>query len=220
MRYLSKQNAGGQAKQGGFTIIELLIATAVFSVVLLVITEGIIQFNRVYYGGITQSQTQNAARNILENISQAIQFSGGTVTPTPGTNPTKSYRFCVGSTRYRYKLGHELSNSPTGSQTHHALLMDTPNGGCKNSGTVASINTAGATGTELLSPNMRLSRLSVTEIGTTNSWIVDVKVVYGDDDLFSHPTRSNAVCHFGWAGAQFCAASELSTTVEQRVIAN
>lgn len=218
-----RQPSSGKTRGGGFTIIELLIATTVFSVILLLIAEGILQFNAAFYKGVTQSNTQNVARSVLENISQAIQFNGGTVTNTPGSNPNTSYYFCIDNTRYRYLLGDEISSNPTGSQTHHALLMDTPTR-CNPGKTIQTINKSSATGTELLDPNMRLSKLSVSKIGNTDLYSVDVRVAYGGDAFLYSPSGNtlgaaapDATCHANWVGVQFCATAELNTVVEQRI---
>jgi prepilin-type N-terminal cleavage/methylation domain-containing protein len=202
-------------RSDGFTIVELLIATAVFSVVLLIATSGLLQVTRTYYKGVTESNTQNAARNIVNAVSQAIQFDGGTVQPTNGGTAKTTYDFCVGSTRFRYYLGSELSSNPNSAQTYHALLEDSA-AGCTSGTDGSSINSASASGTEFLSPNMRLSKFVVTSL-SNNLYQVSVTVAYGDDDLFGTPTASNPVCQGILAGTQFCAVSQITTTVLKRV---
>ena len=61
-------------KQNGFTIVELLIASAVFSFVILGASVAIIQISRLYYKGIIVSNTQTSAKAILDSITQAIQY--------------------------------------------------------------------------------------------------------------------------------------------------
>lgn len=201
-------------KASGFTIVELLIATLIFSVILLIVTSGILQVTRTYYKGVTEANTQTTARNIINAIGQAIQFDGGVIQPTAGSTPNTSYAFCVGNTRFRYILGSELATAPSGTQTYHVLLED--NAASCAAGPTASINAAGATGTELLSPRMRLANLSVVSLGN-NLYQVTVKVVYGDDDLLANPTTPAAACQGVEAGTQFCSSSQLSTTVLKRV---
>ena len=220
---------GKTRAQSGFTVIELLIATAVFSVVLLLVAEGILSFNNVYYKGITQSNTQNAARSVLENISQAIQFSGGAVT-SPITANGSSKGFCIGGQRYSYLLGQELVDSGTlgTDQAHHVLVQDSPNGGCggTNAQDVASlpVNLTANEGVELLSQHMRLAKLTVSQLSGTDLYQVEVRVAYGDNAFLYSPSGNalgpvapDATCHADWAGAQFCATAELSTVVEQRI---
>jgi len=200
----------------GFTVVELLIATLVFSVILLIVTSGILQITRTYYKGVTESNTQTVARNVINTISQAIQFDGGIIQPTTGTAPGTSYAFCIGSVRFRYVLGSELSPSATGTQTHNALLED-DSPGCAAGPTADIKNLSLSAGTkELLSTNMRLSVLSVTSLGN-NLYNVSARVVYGDDDLLTNPAAANAACQGFQAGTQFCSVSQLSTTVLKRV---
>ena len=203
----------------GFTIIELLVATLVFSVVLLLIAVGVLQFNHAYYSGITQTNTQDTARSILEQISQDIQFSGDQIT-SPIANGGTEQGFCIGSDRYSYRLGWQLvDTAPNVSmhQTSHALVKDSP-GLCGGMSAQNFSNPLTAGSKELLGPNMRLSKLSVTQVpGTTNLYTVDVRVVYGDDDLLTSPaTGSGTTCQVV-SGAQFCAVSELSTVVQKRI---
>ncbi|HEY8999430.1 MAG TPA: prepilin-type N-terminal cleavage/methylation domain-containing protein [Candidatus Saccharimonadales bacterium] len=205
----------------GFTIVELMIATAVFSVVLLLATSGLLQITRTYYKGVTEANTQNTARTIIGTVAQAIQFDGGTVQPTNGSNPRTTYDFCVGNTRFRYYLGSELMTSPTSVQTYHALLQDSA-AGCTSGADGSSINSSSVSCTtatncsELVSPNMRLSQFSVTSLGS-NLYQIKVTVVYGDDDLLDSPTSTSPNCLGVEAGTQFCAVSKISTTVLKRV---
>jgi prepilin-type N-terminal cleavage/methylation domain-containing protein len=228
----SKKSLGSR----GFTIIELSIATLVFSIILIVVTAGIIQFTNQYYKGLTASSTQTTARAISDAITQDIQFSPATTnsvteTPTPGS-VSPPYAFCAGGHLYSYQLGKQVSKSGTGTQNKvfHALVEDTNppvsacGGGTPTAESLSSQTLTGAnspsTEREMLDPNMRLADLSVKNTVGTNLYVVTVRVVYGDDDLLTNssndPTAANAVCK-GQAGSQFCATSELTTTVQKRL---
>lgn len=210
----------------GFTIIELMVATMVFSVVLLLITLGVIRFNQAYYRGLTQSSTQNAARSIMENIAQAIQFSGDQVTSPIGTSGSgASVGFCIGNQRYSYLLGWQLVDGGVDvskHQTNHAAVMDM-SGNCSGLN-AQNMQGSGVTGTELLSPKMRVAKLNVSPVaGSNRLYKIIIRVVYGDDDLLISPSGASpaaiapdATCK-GGAGSQFCAASELSTIVQKRI---
>jgi prepilin-type N-terminal cleavage/methylation domain-containing protein len=201
----------------GFTIMELLIATMVFGVVLLVVSTAILQFTRVYYKGITESKVQEAARTIADAITQGIQFSGGTVTSTPD-DPLAggSYAFCIGDRQYSYQVGHQLTDgTPTSTQKPHALVHDYI-AGCTSSTSAQSMSSATVTGREMLEPRMRLAKMEVTSLGGS-LYKVSVKVVYGDDDLLDDPTTPEAKCKNIRSGTQFCAVSDITTTVVKRV---
>jgi prepilin-type N-terminal cleavage/methylation domain-containing protein len=214
-------------KQAGFTIIELLIATLVFSVVLVVITVGIIQIAHVYYKGVIEGNTQGVARNILDTVAQGIQFNGGDVSTAPGSvAPGSSLAFCVGNQQYSYTLGYQVEDSPIPSayQSYHALVQNNL-AGCV--GTPAqNVRAATVNGREMVGSHMRLSNIIVTPIAGTSNYRVLVRVVYGDDDLLyspsaptsaAGPTRPDAVCRPVRVGSQFCAVAELNTVVQKRV---
>jgi prepilin-type N-terminal cleavage/methylation domain-containing protein len=203
-------------QSAGFTIVELMIATLVFGVVLLVVTTAIMQFTRVYYKGITETKLQDINRNIVDSISQGIQFNGGNVTTTVA-NPAagSSYAFCVGNLQYSYTTGYMLSDSPTAAQTYHALVANTV-AGCTGSSAAQNVRSATISGRELLSPNMRISRLQVTN-PSPNVYKVSVRIVYGDDTILNNPNAATANCLGQRQGTQFCAVSDITTTVVKRV---
>lgn len=206
----------------GFTILELLVATIVFSVVLLLVTAGIMQITRVYYKGVTETNTQNTARTIVDTISQAIQFSGGDVTVTnPAAVAGTDYAFCVGNEQFSYRLGWQVENThsiPT-NQTWHALVQNSASGSgadCSSATSAQTLTAESVSGRDLVNQHMRLSNLRVVSLGN-NMYRVQVRVVYGDNDLLNNPTATNATCKGEQAGSQFCSVSELSTIVVKRV---
>jgi prepilin-type N-terminal cleavage/methylation domain-containing protein len=201
-------------QQKGFTIVELMIATLVFSTVLLVVTVGIIQITRVYYKGLNEAATQDTVRSIADTISQSIQFGGGDVTPTPGRT-LNTVSFCVGNTQYTYRSGYQLvdgtpDNSNGKHQSNQGLISRTLPG-CNGASPNAS------TGREMLSPKMRLSELTVKQdANEPDLYKITVRVAFGDDDLLNDSTGPKPTCK-STAGSQFCSVSELTTTVVKRI---
>jgi prepilin-type N-terminal cleavage/methylation domain-containing protein len=144
----------------GFTVIELLIATVIFSIVLLVLTQTIISITNNYYHGVIQTQTEQVVKNINNDIVQQIQFatsdsivseppknnwpsSGTLTTSTPNmigfstTNPNNSYEgyLCIGSNEYIYqKNGIVKQSSPNNDHQAYGSLVLTFDSGCKNPG--------------------------------------------------------------------------------------
>jgi prepilin-type N-terminal cleavage/methylation domain-containing protein len=198
----------------GFTIVELMMATLIFSVILLMVTLGVLQVNRVYYRGVTEASTQAVARSIIDTISQSIQFNGGTIAPLPTTTPLvagSTYYVCVNNQQFVYRAGYQLvSGSPGSGQTNKALIQRPIAGSC-----VAP--PVGYTGRELLNPNMRISNLQISQVGTSNLYKVQVHVVYGDAAVLNNPTSMTPTCKGIRAGNQFCSVSDLSTIVEKRI---
>ncbi len=215
---------------GGFTILELMIAMSVFATVLLVCTVGILQIGRSYSKGITSSRTQEAARAVLDEISEAIQFGAGL--PADLANNGAADGVCAGGKRFSYVLNRQLTDSVIvpASQSRHVVVVD-PIGSAACTSGLQAVNVTNATLTnpgggpfadaprELLSTRMRLTDLTVLQVpvgGDPDSTLyeVTVRVVSGDDQVL---TGSPLRCREDRAGTQFCAISELKTVVQKRV---
>lgn len=213
-------NIPGHVRESGFTLIELLLATTVFSVVLLLLTQGLIQITRIYLKGDTIIKTQDAAQVSLSAISSAIQFSGGTITPTGSPALQTPAVFCINNDRFTYQLDAQLTEGPlVGDKRSHVLVVDQPPGGCNASTPPQALNSGAAlttTSRELLGTNMRLNKLTVTPLDTARSiWQVSIGVIYGDVDLL---TAAHSGCSASLRdGGQFCSSSQLTTIVQKRV---
>lgn len=231
----------------GFTIIELLFSTLVFSVVLLLCLTALLQIGKLYYKGVTTAQTQDSTRDILNEISQAIQFTGiGVTSPTYVAGPDVGVTgnsatandtgyFCIGATRYTYAIDRQQSDSPDSDVVHHkqirhVLWQDEP-GVCygATAAVIAALPTidlnnaypGGTDGKELIGANMRITRLSIAPLSIDNStWQIKLSIAYGDDDLLTvYPEdATRKVCKGAQIGTQFCAISEISTIVKRRVL--
>jgi prepilin-type N-terminal cleavage/methylation domain-containing protein len=204
--------------ESGFTIVELLIATLIFSVVLLIITFGILQVTNTFFKGENDASTQRVATNVLNTIAQAIQFDGGTV--TSGVNT-----ICVGSQQFSFWPGYELEPSIASGKYQSTTALIENSGGCTGRST---------TGRELLTDNMRLSNLTVKCLSTAAVcssptadgavYQIEVRVVFGDDNLLFSPSKTapaatapDAECEGALEGEQFCAVSDISTIVAERI---
>ena len=188
----------------GFTLLELLISTTVFSVILLLCTFGLVQVGRNYYRGNIISRTQNAARSAMNTLTQSIQYSGtdplGTL-PAAGNTPPESGTFCIGSLRYDYKLKTRVEDNIA---TNYALKTSRIN----NAADCSSGNPGAQT--ELLGKGMSLREFSIVNEGP--DYTITLLVAYGEEDLLN----SDGLCK-GGAGSQFCATSSLKTTVHRRL---
>lgn len=197
----------------GFTITELMIATSVFSIILLVGAAAFIQLGRSYYKGVTITQTQGVAKQIMNSLSGNIRLS----TSVSGLNSASSGRsyYCIGGHRYSFILFKQVDSSNHDNSSKFGLLADEPNGdGCGNpfdAPTTPLVNPA-----ELLGNNMRLLAFSVTPIGSSSSaYSVSVTVAFGADSVLSDPNSPNAQCQGGGNQTQFCSITRLSTVVYQ-----
>ncbi len=214
-----------QKPQKGFTIIELLVATTVFSIILLIATAGILQISRTYYQGVLQARTQETARTIADEIGESMRFSIGSYAPgavvngpdIDASNSATGY-FCLGTRRYTYAIDRQLKASPNGGkQKAHVLWVDQPVGGC---GSAENLDSPVSDGRELLSENMRLTRLSIQPApgALPDTYRIDIGVAYGDDDLLDFVSGGQTkYCKEAATGREFCAVSNVSLTVTKRL---
>src|SRR5438105_2859585 len=76
MKILKKSpKADSASSSSGFTIVELLIATTVFSIVLIVFLATFLRISELFYKGVSLSNTQETARTVLQDITDDLQFS-------------------------------------------------------------------------------------------------------------------------------------------------
>lgn len=210
--------------QRGFTIVELMIATTVLSVLLLMATVMISSIGNLYYKGVNQSRLQDTARTVANDVSQRLELQAGSSTP-PTT--TKVYTFgsgnvtvnsiCIGTTRYSYVIGKQIgSNGPTGNpvQIPHVLWRDTISGAsCTPLNlTQASPAGSGADGTELMMPG---GSINVFTVNTASApYDITLSVAFGDRSLLTG-SGVNTFC-ISAKGDQFCSTALVNTTATPR----
>jgi prepilin-type N-terminal cleavage/methylation domain-containing protein len=212
-----------ESRQNGFTILELMIATMVFSVVLLLCATAIVQVGRMYYKTTLLVRTTDTARAVIDDVSQAIQF-GNSSSSFFGSNLTGSVKsYCLGSIRYTYApASASLGKNTAQGQTLHVLWKDR---GGNNTCAPLDLNlpNPSAQGQELLGNDMRVSAFEVKQSknvdGTPNPaglWTINITIAYGStNDLFTD--SSNKVCINSIVGGQFCAVSTINTNAIKRL---
>lgn len=202
--------------RGGFTIIELLLATVVFSAVVVVALSGFLTIGRLFYKGVNLSQTQATAQQIIDNLTTDIQGASTVWDTLPPASGGRSY-VCIGNNRYIIKLYNFVDILDHNNTDKFGLLRDKLPGGnnaCPNPydgiGAVAPNNP-----TEMLGNKMRLNSFSVTRTcPTCKLFVIKVNLAYGDDSSLSiDPTTKIASCDSNLASSQYCAVTGLSTTV-------
>jgi prepilin-type N-terminal cleavage/methylation domain-containing protein len=194
--------------QRGFTIIELMIATTVLSVILLLVTTMIISIGSLFYKGINQSRVQDGARNLTDEISQRLQLSGTVPQAGQSSSNAAVNVYCIGGTRYTYianvQIGHQQNN--TGPVYNHILWRDEPSAGCTqvmgkfvsadltlSDPSNGQVSGAGLQDSAELAPaNSRLTSFCIGTLNPANGncqfssaspYTINVGIAYGDDDL-------------------------------------
>lgn len=195
----------------GFTIVELMISTVIFSLVMLICLTGMVQVSRAYYKGITHTRTQEATRILFEEISQTIQLSGSTIARSEPVNagPTIPVGdvvegtgvFCAGNKKYTYALDRKVSDASNEGRKEIKNAIISEDVKCSDVLTPADLNSQ-VTGSQrsLLGEDMRLTKFAVTPVIADSSvdmkegsqlWRVEISVVYGDQDLLATDDDDN-----------------------------
>ena len=210
-------------KQHGFTIIELLIATLVVSMILLLCVYGLAQVSRFFTKGVTTATTQTVARSVLEDITGRIQVEQNLVLGPITSVPNKVIH-CIGINRYSYSFtsDDELTSSvPLTSGTRMLIredLTSVPVTESECSGNSVVANSV----TQLLKENMRIVDFNINSPANSNGRLynVSLKVLYAPDDAalaeivyLPDPLNTKDVRCSGAIGSEFCGLSTLSTTV-------
>lgn len=190
----------------GFTVIELLISTVVFSLVLLILTGAIIQFNRLYYKGVVDTKTQEATRSITDDITRNIQFSAdatnvaqATIPPDP---PSNDGYICAGGYVYKY-FTRQLVESGPALRKYKSDTCAAP---------TTTTEPGNPNGTELLGANMFLQNIT---LAGTGPYTLTVQVGYG---ALAEHNAGNGSCLFAVrVGGQFCAYHDLTVSVVRRL---
>lgn len=216
-------------RSGGFTIIELLLATAVFSVTLLIALNGFLQVGRLFYKGVSNTQTQNASRQILNEVTRSLQLSPEvSLLQSANSGGGQYYFYCLGNSRYTYTRGEDgsaikvdSSQSPsynTGANGGNFGLFKDSLAGSNACESPVSMPLDTGNGVDLLGNKMRLGQLAITSEPTSpNLYNITVTVIYGDNESLDFPDGvsrpDTARCSGNLSNQQFCAVSTLTTSI-------
>lgn len=227
--------AGLNKRQRGFTLIELMVATSAFSVILIVCLAALLAIGRMYYKGSTEARVQEVVRSTVDNVTQAAQFSGAEIVSVPAPGTTGLWAYCVGVTKYSYYRGMQLNPdlaSPTSTQSNQGLVVSYDPDRCYDSS--GNFNPSPDTNPqELLGEDMHLVDFYISE----TDGLVDVrlKVAYGGDasipndieGIFDYndangnnirePGEELMRCKTNAPGSEFCAFSQLSSKVFRKI---
>jgi prepilin-type N-terminal cleavage/methylation domain-containing protein len=234
---MGKEQGIMNKKQTGFTIIELLVATTIFSIILVIIVSSFLQVGRMFYKGVSISNTNEAARNLVDTITNDARLanfqSGNTLNPDGSLNTDPSFKkyFCVGPHRYTYWLAQQVKDSNIHTDANlmtAGVVQDETGGSCRS-----PADLGGTRNNQVLGPDMQINKLSVVENSTNTALTVSVHIVfYGADNTVFNSSDStmvnttadpgrasraaDAYCSGNLLSTQFCAVANIDTNVTLR----
>lgn len=183
-------------KQRGFTLVELLLAMAFFSFILLFVTTGFIIINRSYNKGITSKMVQDEARSTLEFLTREIRTTpAGSITTTTG---------CLSVGANSYYWTERVDDTNTASPFR---LLYQPGVNCSD---MKSVDLS----TDLLNDRVGVQYLDISPTGTGSSLSLTLILSTVSTDLIDG-VNSAAKC-FVESGSQYCDVVEVSTVVSPR----
>ena len=233
--------------QSGFTIIELMIATAVFTIILLLTTTTVIGISQTYIKGSIESNDQDTATNVLNDISQDIEYNNGSTintsglyttingTITPDHNSENEYYFCIGNDVYAYSFDTPLNTSSTNTKYNIGLVRYTSDSCPSSMNALPTSLSAMPTGfEELLVQNERVGGLFIQgqAINGAEAYSVMVEIGYAtatsdniisDNGTYKDATTvppANYVYPYqclSGLDSSFCAVTNLTTMVVPRI---
>lgn len=190
------------SSEKGFTLIEIMLAMAVFSFVLMITVAGFVQVNRQYTKGITVRKAQDSARTIVEQIGREIRTSKIISFNKPDR------KLCINDNiLYTWSL----ANSGSGflGTTGERLIRH-------SGGSGGNCNSSGATRTEMLVPNTYPIEFNVDSNGNLHKVTIGI-VVESDDNIIGGTDFSDGLggykCSTNPADQAFCYIVEYSTSV-------
>lgn len=205
---------------GGFTIVELMIATVIFSIILLICMQTITTIGRMFYKGVTLSRTGETSRSAMDTIENDMRFAAGNNFVAQTATPP--YYYCIGDQRYTYYLGAQVTDPSVIGSNGLIRQQYTSYSACSTSGSTSG-NPA-----QLLGTGMRLTyfRISGTQ-GGNGLYAIDMAIantVLGDNSALVDSTgalnnsslisATDIKCKQGLLlNTQYCATVNLSTSV-------
>lgn len=204
-------------QERGFTILELMIATTVLAVILVLVSAMMIGIGNLYYKGVNQARVQDTTRTVVDDLAQHLQLSDSgpraetTAVTVGGVGGYTLKAYCVDNTRYSYVINKQIGTDVSKGQIPHVLWRDdVPASGCDPADLSQPVPSAG--GTEMIVANSRLTAFSIS---IASPYTISIGVALGDTDLLNF-NGINTTCQ-GSLGQQYCATANLTTVVVQRI---
>ncbi|MGD8374058.1 MAG: type II secretion system protein [Candidatus Woesebacteria bacterium] len=202
-----------KSNQSGFTLVELTLAMAFVSFILLFIVFAMIEIMGDYNKGIVVKEINQTARTIVEEMGR---LSRSTDASAINTSAQAEGRLCFGSVSYAWNVrGNELDNKFTDNSLVGLVRVEDPAGSLCGlvSGSYPQIDRASAI--DLISDQVWVQNLNAQVSGNQKLVDIDLKLSTAGDNRPTGVGPSGYICEGGKIG-NFCAVAEFNTTVSTR----
>lgn len=192
---MSKQNT----KQAGFTLVEISLAMAIFSFMLLVVSMAYINIGRLYSASTAARNVQQNNRFAMEQITRVAR--------TSTTVDTTARSICFNPTQTVFYL-RSVSGDANRNELHQATIT-----GAGNCGTFNPAAPTNLMNDVTLTSAGSFAAQIATDTGVDGTLTLTMWMV-GRTDLLN-TVGSDLRCR-QTSGSEFCAVNRLTTTVELR----
>lgn len=201
-------------RQGGFTLVELMLAIAFIGFVILFTVLAILQVMQTYNKGLSIKEINQTARTVVDDmarVSQTVTYNKLDLAPLAEATPQN--RACFGNVAYVWNLTDQTINRFSGPGTPRVTLarVDDASVCVKSAGVYPNIDPAKAT--VLLDDRVWVQRIVLTKSAATDLVTIDVQLSTADNP--SDPaleTVAGVIKCKGTRAGQYCATATLSTT--------
>lgn len=200
-------NPHQQRTEQGFTLVELILATAFIAFILIFMLSTMLQVMSNYNKGLAVKQINQTARTVEDELSRLIQ---NTDTTAINTSRIANGRVCLGGVSYVWNIRNATTNQyTTGGPVKMARVNDA--GGALCGAGLPAVNPANAS--ELLSGSIWVQQMNVAV--SANQRLADITISLSTASP-NHPTGTDAmlgtICD-GSKDSQYCAIATFTTTV-------
>lgn len=197
-------------KEKGFTLIELTLALAFISFLLLFLVLSILQITRLYVKGSAIRQINQTGRQLLDDVGTALRSN---TTPLYVVN---NNRLCAGTTSYAWNVynnadGHvknTFSGSDASTELRFISVQDPGADLCKSTGPIDKVGTM-----DLVGPEITPLAFSVEQQGKL--WDISLVLSTSGDNV-AHPDASTPTLFSCDPKIQFCAFGDFETSIYSR----
>jgi prepilin-type N-terminal cleavage/methylation domain-containing protein len=207
------KNNQNTSVQAGFTLVELMLAMAFVSFILLFIVFALVEVMGSYNKGIVVKQINQTSRTVVEEMSR---LGRSTDAEAVNTSAIPNGRVCFGGVSYVWNIrGNETDNRYTdGSLVTLARVEDGAGALCASgAGGYPAVDPSKAV--SLLGSQVWVQDLQVAVSANLTLIDMSLRLSTADDNRPTGTGPDGFVCEGGKAG-NYCAVATFSTTVSTR----
>lgn len=194
----------------GFTIVELLLATTFFSVILTLVTAGFVQINRTYTKGTIVRDVQSSGRALFEDVTRTLRDSR-----VADVNfGTTGRRLCVNGVRFAWNQYDTATSTRTnetfdGGGAPFEFARSESSAGCDTPMPITS--------TSPLGKGVIVQYFAVQPVKPGQHKLLEITLVVsaGNNDIKAGTWGKDAVCDTG-RSEQYCGVARFSTIISMR----